>query len=262
MRGTDVARVTPIELTNDEPGPWPFSRQLWELKAYQRAGGKNFSNSDPLTAAADFAYEQIKGAIAEGRLDDTVSQGLLVEAALALAIAYKGRLRLQYRGHLSLMNPSFYPVDIGSIDRSLHEYFGFKHYRSQWADEQQAQRAKYFTRLSGSTTSVTFEPQAMENIKRRVRGEVERGKRFPKPNVVREKEFHRLPHLLERLLQDGIAVVNSPLLPAPDLSVPYSDDEFSNGYSDEQMARFIQEFFRARACGIQGHCRAELPWYL
>ena len=243
IRGTDVARVTPIEPTNDELGPWPFSRQLWELKVHQRAGWKNFSNSDPLTAAADFAYKQIKGAIAEGRLDDTVSQELLVEAALALAIAYKGRLRLQYRGHLSLLDPSFYPADIESIDRSLQEYFGFMHYQRQWADEQQAQRTKYFTRLSGSATSVRFEPQAMDKIKERVRGEVERDIRFPKPNVVGEKEFHRLPHLLERLLQDGIAVVNSPLLPAPDLRVPYRDDEFSNGYSDEQMARFIQEFF-------------------
>ena len=243
MGGTDVARVTPIEPTDDEPGPWPFSQELWELKAHQRGGGKNFSNSDPPTAAADFAYEQIKGAIAEGRLDDTVSQGLLIEAALALAIAYKNKLRLQYRGYRSLLDPSFYPADIGSIDRSLQEYFGFEHYQRQWADEQEAQRTKYFTRLSGSATSVSFEPQAMDRIKERVRAEVEQGIRFPKPNVVGEKEFHRLSHILERLLQDGIAVVSSPLLPAPDLSVPHRGDEFMNGYSDEQMARLIQEFF-------------------
>ena len=243
MGGSDVARVTPIEPTDYEPGPWPFSRELWELKAHQRGGGKNFSNSDPSTAAVDFAYEQIKEAITEGRLDDTVSQGLLVEAALALAIAYKDRLQLQYGGHLSLLDPSFYPADIRSIDRSLQEYFGFEYYRRQWADEQQAQQTKYFTRLSDSAIRVTFEPQALDRIKERVRGEVERGIRFPKPNVVGEKEFHRLPHLLERLLQDGIAVVNSPLLPAPDLSVPHHDGEFLNGYSDEQMARLIQELF-------------------
>ena len=243
MGGANVARVTAIEPKNENPGLWTFSREISELVAHQRAGGKNFSNSDPPAAAADFAYEQIENAIAEGRLDDTVSQGLLVEAALALTIAYKERLRLRYHGHLSLMDPSVYPFDVKSVDRSLQEYFGFKHYQDQWADEQQAQRTKYFTRLSGSVTRVTFEPQAMATIKERVRGEVQRGVRFPKPNVVGEKEFHRLPHLLERLLNDGIKVVNSPLLPAPDLSVPHCDGEFSNCYSDEQMARLIQEFF-------------------
>ena len=243
MGGTDVARVTPIEPTDDESRPWPFSRELWKLKAHRRGGGKNFSNSDPPTAAADFAYEQITEAIAEGRLDDTVSQGLLVEAALALGMAYRDRLRLQYRGHLSLLDPSFYPVDIESIDRSLQEYFGFKHYQLQWADEQKARRTKYFTRHTGSTTSARFDLQAMDEIRKRVRRAVERGDRFPKPNVVGEKEFHRLPQLLERLLQDGISVVSSPLLPEPDLSVPHGDDEFSNGYSDEQMARLIQEVF-------------------
>ena len=243
MGGTDVARVTPAEPAGAEPRSWPFSRELRELTAHQRAGGENFGNSDPPTAAADFAYEQIKGAIAEGRLDDTVSQGLLVEAALALAIAYKDRLRLQYRGHLSLLDPSFYPADIGSIDRSLQEYFGFEHYQRQWAYEQRAQRTKYFTRHSGSTTNVRFEPQAMDKIKEHVRREVEGGMRFPKPNVVGQTEFYRLPHLLERLLRDGIAVVSSSLLPSPDLSVPHHDNEFSNGYSDERMARLIQEFF-------------------
>ena len=243
MSGTDVGRVTPIQPTDDEPGPWPFSRELRELTAHPRGGGKNFSNSDPQAAAADFAYEQIRDAIAEGRLDDTVSQGLLVEAALALAIAYNDRLRLQYRGHLSLLDPSFYPADIGSIDRSLQEYFGFEHYQRQWADEQEAKRTKYFTRHSGSATSVRFELQAMDKIKERVRSEVEQGMRFPKPNVVGKKEFYRLPHLLERLLQEGIVIVRSPLLPTPDLGVSHRDEEFSNGYSDAHMTRLIQEFF-------------------
>ena len=243
MGGTNVARVTPIEPTDDGSRPWPFSRELWKLGAHRRGGGKNFSNSDPPIAAANFAYKQITEAIAEGRLDDTISDGLLIEAALALGMAYRDRLRLQYRGHLSLLDPSFYPADIKSIDRSLQEYFGFEHYQRQWADEQKARRTQYFTRHSGSTTGVRFDPQAMDEIRKRVRREVERGVRFPKPNVVGEKEFHRLPQLLEWLLQDGISVVSSPLLPEPDLSVPHGEDEFSNGYSDEQMARLIQEVF-------------------
>ena len=255
MGGTNVARVTPIEPTDDGSRPWPFSRELWKLGAHRRGGGKNFSNSDPPTAAADFAYEQITEAIAEGRLDDTISEGLLIEAALALGMAYRDSLRLQYRGHLSLLDPSFYPADIESIDRSLQEYFAFKHHQRQWAvecqwaderqwaDEQKARRTQYFTRHSGSTTSVRFDLQAMDEIRKRVRREVERGVRFPKPNVFGKKELHRLPQLLERLLQDGISVVTSPLLPEPDLSVPHADDEFSNGYSDEQMARLIQEVF-------------------
>ena len=243
MGGTNVARVTPIEPTDDGSRPWPFSRELWKLGAHRRGGGKNFSNSDPPIAAANFAYEQITEAIAEGRLDDTISDGLLIEAALALRMAYRDRLRLQYRGHLSLLDPSFYPADIKSIDRNFQEYFGFEHYQRQWADEQKARRTQYFTRHSGSTTGVSFDPQAMDEIRKRVRREVERGVRFPKPNVVGEKEFHRLPQLLERLLQDGISVVSSPLLPEPDLSVPHGEDEFPNGYSDERMARLIQEVF-------------------
>jgi hypothetical protein len=215
----DRQRITVVEPVEVDPSLAPFSRELRKVTRYARAGGRNFSNSDPEMAAAEFAYERIQEAIEEGRLDDMLSNELVIEAALALTVAYRDRLWLGPNRVVSPFQPSMYPIDVQSIERAIQTYFGKEHYRRQWVEENTAVQLE--ARKRRATNNPTLDGRAMEEIERRVQLEVEQGAHFPLPRLINETEFYQLVTLVERLQALNVTEIASPPLPLADLTLSY-----------------------------------------
>src|SRR5207248_10394797 len=111
-------------------GSWDaFADAVRPFGGYARGGGKNFSNTEPRLAAAEFAHEQAQKAIKEGRLDDLASDEMLMEACIAIITQFRDRLSLHLPTRDVLLNQRAFPIDLDDIDRAIQAHFGAHFYQ-------------------------------------------------------------------------------------------------------------------------------------
>jgi hypothetical protein len=236
---------TIIEVQQVPNGSWDaFADVVRPFDGYARGGGRNFSNTEPQLASAEFAHEQTKKAIKEGRLDDLVSDELLIEACNAIAIQFRDRLSMPLPTREDLFHPSAFPIDLQDLDRAIQAHFGTHFYRNQWTNEQQLAGNSPYVRRTGSIAITTMDPAMLRETELRAEKEAREGNRFPVPNFVDDADFYRLlPVIVERLRARGIQQIY-PALPTSDEPRSYSADApLSVMYSDQQLGLLIEKFF-------------------
>lgn len=237
-----AARVTHLQTVYDGH-PHPFFRAAIRIGARgTRGGGVNFSNSDPLKAAADFALRELNDVLDNGGADETVRPAVIRESVIAIATARRKLLGIPEGTVHQMMMLGLPSIDVADVLMRIHAYRGKQYYRNQWMDDQIARSTNHVTRGSSGSVSITVDEEAVAPFERRGVDEAMQGKRFPRSRVIGEGDLDALASRCEFLLERGEDIIQG-ILPEPDLSPPFPDYRPHWAYSPAAMAGLLETFF-------------------
>ncbi len=204
-----------------------------------RGSSDNFVSSEPRLAAARLAYEQIKKAIDQGRLDERKAQTLMVESVLAIVgdSETRRKLRLRYGTYDLSMRQSLLPVDLADLTTRAQEYFGVQTYLARHIDEGVQPKAANATTNSNLMAGFDSATALM-----RVKAELQNGADFASHWY--DQELSHLVLLIEQLKLQGVVFIDSDICPAPDL--PIIDPLLAplEAYSDLQLEALFRSFLQ------------------
>lgn len=236
----EVINSRTSDLSSDHAGPWRDDA-LKFIKIgcrHVQAGGKNFANSAPDLAAAEFALEQLTTTLKSGGLDESVSSEIGVESVLAICSAYRKKLGLPVqRGHCSPFE-SLVPLDLRKLRASMHQWFG-REFHLRKGQDSSLRRSNHQGTIPGSAETLG----GYENAVARSIREVSAGVEFPPPRIWNGEDIALLPRLIDDLLAKGVLTIENSGLPLPDITPRVWSAQLPECYSDEQLVSLIQAFF-------------------
>ena len=203
---------------------------------------------DPDEVAAGSLLENLVRVVHEGGLDETTSDLLALEKALAIIARKRSELGLAARR--SGANPvigemclDLLPLDLADLRRRLHSRFGAEFYRREYADGQ-AKAALEAARNRGeviSSVSIHFPPEVLDASRMRGAEDAVRGRRFSPPNVIPQDPLAVLDQTLD-VLEKTRSLVSGHYLPGPNRDVD-GHHYVELAYNDEGMKEFLAALF-------------------